>query len=122
MLRFMRSVRIIRHSLGPSGVVIAHGKGILGLVSFKLTSASDCTMLGRPTKASKCISPRRRGNKPASIHGSVCDINIVLSGVELGFSCHLKLEHYLHPLTRQCPGVATVHRRVRSLRHGLLTF
>lgn len=96
----------MRESLGPSGVVVARGNGRMGLVSFKLSSASSFTVLGRPTNAPNCVSPRRVVSQRTSVHGSVFDVNYVLRGVLPNGPCATVVGHYGTPVARQCTGIS----------------
>lgn len=80
-----RHVNVVRHSVGPNGVVVSR-RNIIGIVSFNVTHtlSSSTTAVARSRNiinATRCLSPRRTHNRAISVHSSLCSTNYILCRV-----------------------------------------
>lgn len=78
-----RPVPVVRHSVGPDGVVVVRSpalKRLTGVLSFNVTGLvrDDDSRAGYFVNALTCTSPRRVSKHRLSKHSSVCDLNVVV--------------------------------------------
>lgn len=84
VLQFIRSRKIVRHSVDPGGLVHHARSERVFLVSFNSIGRVDADAHGQfkrahavaIIKASKCVTPRRRQNGPY-FTDSLCDLNVI---------------------------------------------
>ncbi len=82
-LRRTRSGNVIRHSMGPRGVVILTSNAV-GIASFNVTHFSHDSrhaVASGTVNSIRCVDPRRTENRGASRGTSVCSMNMVLCRV-----------------------------------------